>query len=125
MPKAANYERDEARRYRRLIAEGKTTTPEQALAAVDLHRLRAEEYERSGNTQAVQEELGAAATYEDFAIRAGGITRQGARPRANEYRKRESEAGRLGHRQFADHYRAQALKLERLAESVPAADASE
>lgn len=46
--KLARAEQEKAAHYKRLIAEGKTTTPEQALAKAALHAQRAEAYQTSG-----------------------------------------------------------------------------
>jgi hypothetical protein len=67
-------------------------------------------------------ELNAAVKYEDFAIHAGGFTREEAGKRAKEYERRAALYDGLGFERLASHYEEQAMKQERVARAAPRED---
>jgi hypothetical protein len=115
----ATAEREKARRYKRLIRDGKTTTPEQALALAAIHEQRAEAYERDGYTRYTPAELHRAATYEEFAIREGGVTALDASGIVSVHRVRADEYARCGLPRLAQYHRARAQRLIAVARTEP------
>jgi hypothetical protein len=111
-PQLVRNEQNAARRYRRLIQEGKTTTVEQALSLADRHRQRADAYRLMGYTRFVPGELKKAAGYEDFAVSVGGFKPPAAQAKAREYWDKAARYDGLGLKRFAEHYRRQGEKLQ-------------
>jgi hypothetical protein len=109
---AAREQRDAARRYQRMVREGRTTTPDQALARASEHGQRAEAYQRQGLSRFVQAELDRAATYEDFAVNEGGLPRDTVQARAAEHRARAESFSRMGWQPLARHHEQRAERLE-------------
>jgi hypothetical protein len=109
---AARAQREAAKRYQRLVREGKTTTPDQALARASEHGDRAEAYQRSGMSRFVQAELDRAASYEDFAVSTGGLPPTTVQTRAADHRARADAFSRMGWQPLARHHRQRAERLE-------------
>jgi hypothetical protein len=108
----AREHRAAARRYQRLLSEGRTATPEQALLLSDQHARRAEALQRSGRSRFVKRELERAATCEQFALRNGRLAREQLRSRAAEHRAQAQAYRRLGWTTLARHHRQRAELLE-------------